>query len=265
MCPVPISVVNKELELMNVLIIEDERPASQKLIRLLGQIDTNIKVIGVLPSVEKTVNWMLQNTPSDLILMDIQLEDGLCFEIFENCVIHSPVIFTTAYDEYTLKAFKVNSIDYLLKPIAVDELKNAIDKFKTIYIQRPDFNRLGGLLNELKPKTKERFLIKIGEHYRSVATVNIHCFYIKERCNFIFVDNGKNYPVDYSLDKIEQLVDEGLFFRISRNFIVNYSAIQDVVIYSSNRLKVKLANWTEKDELLVSRERVPEFKQWMDR
>ena len=197
--------------------------------------------------------------------MDIQLEDGISFEIFETCKIQTPVIFTTAYDEYTLKAFKVNSIDYLLKPIAPDDLKAALDKFNVLHRQQANYSRLESIISQLQPKTKERFLIKIGEHYRSVQTLSIHCFFIMERNTFIQTDTGKTYPIDYSLDKIEQLVDPGQFFRINRNFIVNFSAIQDILIYSSGRLKIILNGWTEKEDILVSRERVTEFKEWMDR
>jgi DNA-binding LytR/AlgR family response regulator len=249
---------------MKVLIIEDEKPASQKLIRLLGEINPDIEIIDVLKSVEQSINWFFNNPKPDLIFMDIQLEDGVCFEIFENKPIHTPVIFTTAYDEYTLRAFKVNSVDYLLNPIDSDELIKAIDKFKTHYKQN-EYAGFESIINQLQPQTKERFLIKIGEHYKSVQTSMINCFYIKERCNFIHVNSGKNYPIDYSLDKIELLIDTKSFFRINRNFIINFSAIQDIIAYSSNRLKIKLNDWPEKDEIIVSRERVSDFKEWMDR
>ncbi len=249
---------------MKVLIIEDEHPASNKLIRLLSEIKPGLEIIEVLTSVEQSINWFLNHPKPDLIFMDIQLEDGICFEIFERIPIDTPVIFTTAYDEYTLKAFKVNSIDYLLKPIDADELKSAIDKFNWHYKQ-PFYDRFESIVKQLQPTKKERFLIKIGEHYKSVPTSKINCFYIKERCNFIQVDNGKNYPVDYSLDKIEQLVDSKLFFRINRNFIIHFSAIEDIVAYSSNRLKIVLSSWNENDPIVVSRERVTDFKQWMDR
>ena len=249
---------------MKVLIIEDEKPASQKIMRLLREINSDIEIIDVLKSVEKSVNWFLKNPKPDLIFMDIQLEDGICFEIFESSQIRTPIIFTTAYDEYTLRAFKVNSIDYLLKPIDSDELKNAIDKFKAYY-EKTEYTGIESIINQLQPKTKERFLIKIGEHYKSVQTSMINCFYIKERCNFIHVNKGKNYPIDYSLDRIEQLINSKSFFRINRNFIINFSAIQDIIAYSSNRLKIILNDWTEKEEIIVSRERVSDFKEWMDR
>lgn len=249
---------------MRVLIIEDEKPASQKLIRLLKDLSPEIEVIDVLKSVEQSINWFLENPKPDLIFMDIQLEDGICFEIFENNKIQTPIIFTTAYDEYSLKAFKVNSIDYLLKPIDSYELKNAINKFNVLHNQI-DYTKLESIVKQLQPSTKERFLIKVGEHYKSIQTSKINCFYIKERCNFIHVEMGKNYPIDYSLDKIEQLIDSKSFFRISRNFIINFLAIQDIIAYSSNRLKIILKDWTEKDDIIVSRERVADFKEWMDR
>lgn len=250
---------------MKVLIIEDEQPAAHKLIRLLEEADKQIEVIDVLASIEQTINWLAVHPGPELIFMDIQLEDGISFEIFETCKIQTPVIFTTAYDEYALKAFKVNSIDYLLKPIAPDDLKTALDKFNVLHRQQANYSRLESIISQLQPKTKERFLIKIGEHYRSVQTLSIHCFFIMERNTFIQTDTGKTYPIDYSLDRIEQLVDPGQFFRINRNFIVNFSAIQDILIYSSGRLKIILNGWTEKEDILVSRERVTEFKKWMDR
>ena len=249
---------------MRVLIIEDEKPAFLKLTRLLNDINPGIKVIGVLKSVEEAANWFLKKPEPDLIFMDIELEDGICFELFENTKIETPVIFTTAYDEYTLKAFKVNSVDYLLKPIDRDELKNALVKYNTHH--RPiDYSGLELIIKQFQPLTKERFLVKIGEHYKPVQVSDIACFYIKERCNFIHLFSGKNYPVDHSLDKIEQLVDPGQFFRTGRNFIINLSAIKDIIAYSSHRLKIILTSWTEDDDIIVSRERVAAFKQWLDK
>lgn len=250
---------------MKVLIVEDEQPASQKLIRLIREIDPGIVIVDVLESVEQATNWLLNNPHPDLIFMDIQLEDGICFEIFENCTIKTPVIFTTAYDEYSLKAFKVNSVDYLLKPLVLVELKNAIDKFKVVHHQKVDFTKIESFINQLQPKTKERFLIKIGEHFRSIQVSRINCFYIKDRCNFINVDKGKNYAIDYSLDKVESMIDSKMFFRVNRNYIINFLSIQDIIAYSTSRLKVILTYRDENDEILVSRERVAEFKEWMDR
>ena len=251
---------------MKVLIIEDERPASQKLKRLLKETVPGIEVVDILGSVEQSVNWFLENRSPELIFMDIQLEDGLCFEIFEKVRIKTPIIFTTAYDRYALNAFKVNSIDYLLKPVNPDELRNAIDKFDAIHRTIQDYSKYESVIHQLPARNKERFLIKIGEHYKSVPTSDISCFYSLERSVFLFTNTGKSYPVDYSLDKIEQLVDSKLFFRVNRNFIVNCYAIQDMIAYSSNRIKIILANRREKEEIIVSRERVSDFlKAWMDR
>lgn len=250
---------------MKVLIIEDEQPAARKLIRLLQEVDKQIEVLDILVSIEQATNWLTGNPAPELIFMDIQLEDGISFELFETCRIQTPVIFTTAYDEYALKAFKVNSVDYLLKPIAPDDLKAALDKFKTFHWQQVNYSRLNTIINQLQPRTKERFLIKVGEHYKSIQTSSINCFFIMERSVFIRTDTRKSYAIDHSLDKIEQLVDPDLFFRVNRNFIVNYSAIRDILAYSSSRLKIILDTGTEKEDILVSRERVAEFKEWMDR
>ena len=250
---------------MKVLIIEDERPAAQKLVRMLKEINSEVEIIDVLRSVEQSVNWFHEKPKPELIFMDIQLEDGLCFDIFENCRIDIPVIFTTAYNEYALKAFKVNSVDYLLKPVDRNELKNAINKFAIIHQSRTNYSKLESVIKELQPKQKERFLVKIGEHYKSIPASTIHCFYINERYTFLFTDTAKSYPLDYSLDKIEQLVDSKVFFRINRDFIVNFHAIRDMIIYSSSRLKIILSGWTEKEEIIVSRERVSSFKKWIDR
>jgi DNA-binding LytR/AlgR family response regulator len=250
---------------MKVLIIENERPAAKKLERLLGEINGDIQIAGILESVEETINWWLSNPSPDLLLMDIQLDDGLCFEIFEKVKISTPVIFITAYDEYALKAFRVNSIDYLLKPLSRDDLSVAIDKYEALF-RTVDFPlKIEGLINQLQPATKERFLIKAGEHFKSIQTTDIYCFFIRERCNFILTREGREYAIDYSLDKIEKIVNPGKFFRINRNFIINYAAILDVIVYSSNRLKVSLAKWADQTSLLVSRERVIDFKRWMDR
>lgn len=249
---------------MKVFIIEDEQPAAKKLIRLLKESNPEIEISGIAGGVESALNWLHSHSQPDLIFMDIQLEDGLCFEIFEKMKIKTPVIFTTAYDEYTLRAFKVNSIDYLLKPIKPAELSNAIRKFNDLH-QPIDFSGFETVLRGMQPKLKERFLIKVGEKYKSVEINAIDFFYISERSNFMHVNNGKNYCIDYSLDKIEELVDPGMFFRINRNIIVNFSCIQEIYTYSTSRLKISIKNYTGQDEFLVSRERVNDFKLWMDR
>ncbi len=253
---------------MRILIIEDEHLAARKLSRLLKEIDPDTEIVAVLPSVGKAVTWFYGNPEPDLVFMDIQLEDGISFEIFDEVEIKTPVIFTTAYDEYALKAFKVNSVDYLLKPLDPGELRKAMVRFNTLHRKNIDYGRLEPIIREFYPAKKERFLVKVGEHYRSVPLPDIKCFYIEERCTFILDNDGRRYPVDYSLDRIEQLADAKSFFRVNRNFIVNYYSIRDVCIYSSNRLKIVLhapAGNTCMVDILVSRERVAGFKEWMDR
>lgn len=250
---------------MNVLIVENEKPAAIGLIDLLKKTDPEITVSKVTESVESTINWLQINPFPDLIFMDIQLDDGLCFEIFETINIEVPVIFTTAYDEYMLSAFKVNSVDYLLKPIDVDNLRRAIKKFKAIHYKVAiKSETIKHILGELNRGYKTRFLIKVGEHYRSVTDNEISCFYILERATFLHTSNNKNYVVDYSLDQLQNIIDGDKFFRINRNCIVNFHAIRDIIAYSSSRLKIKLENQPI-DELIVSKEKVSAFKKWMDK
>lgn len=249
---------------MKILIIEDEQPAVQKLMRLLRSLDTKIEITGCLSSVVEATNWLLENQHPDLIIMDIQLEDGICFEIFENVALKTPVIFTTAYDTFAIRAFKVNSVDYLLKPVEMEELSKAIQKFQQVH-QKEDFPGMEELIRRFQPTVKERFLIKIGEHFRPVQTTDIMCFFIKERCNFIRISTGKEYPLDLSLDKVEKMIDPKLFFRVNREYIIHFNTIKDIVAYSTGRLKIKLTGGHEADEILVSRERVAGFKLWMDR
>ena len=249
---------------MKILIVEDEPIAVTKLKRLLAQIDPFIECLDVIGSVEMSVNWLLRNPKPDIIFMDVQLEDGICFEILENVDLKTPVIFTTAYDHYAIEAFRLNSIDYLLKPLKLGDLKRAITKYREIHYSDHDVS-LKELIKSIPPQSKERFLVKIGEHYTSIQTRNIDYFFIRNRCNFIHSDGGKNYPVDYSLDKIEEMVDSHRFFRINRKMLVSYAAIQDIISYSTHRLKLVLEGVSDLDDVLVSRERVPDFKRWMDR
>ncbi len=248
---------------MNILIIEDEYPAAQKLIRMLTTNFDDISIIGVLESVVQATNWFLAHKQPDLIFMDIQLEDGISFEIFENCSVSAPVIFTTAYNEYALKAFKVNSIDYLLKPIDETELNHAIQKYRKVF--QPINNvAYQHVIESVSPKRRERLLIKLGQRYKSIVISDINCFYAKERSVFIHCKGNKIYPIDFSLEKVKSFIDERVFFRVSRNYIVNFHSIKDIVIYSSNRLKLCLYDWND-ETILVSRERVADFKKWIDR
>ena len=252
---------------MNILIIENERPAADKLIMLLKKIDKTINVTGIAESVEDAINRIQMKPDPDLILMDIQLDDGLCFEIFETIQIDTPVIFTTAYDDYMLKAFKVNSIDYLLKPVDEKSLATAIKKFRKLYYDhkdpfRKDFSQL---INEIRNQYKSRFLIKTGEKFVSVSVGDISHFHIIERNVFICDFQGKEYGIDYSLDQLQGMLDPRRFFRINRNCIININSISLMYSYSSSRLQLTLKNGTSGDEYIVSRERVSDFKKWVDK
>ena len=251
---------------MNILIVENEKPAAERIIRILGKIDRTITISGILETVEGTVNWFQTNPRPDLILMDIQLDDGLCFEIFDIINIEIPVIFTTAYDEYTLKAFKVNSVDYLLKPIDEKLLKAALEKFKKLYTDKDPFKRdFKQLLFEFRNQYKSRFLIKIGEKYRSVPTREVSHFHISERNVFLTDFNGKDYGVDSSLEELQGMLDPRKFFRINRECIVNIDAITLMHSYSSSRLQLTLKSSEKNDLFIVSREKVADFKKWIDR
>lgn len=251
---------------MKILIIENEAPAADKIVRVLKKIDKSIIILDIVETVEEAVNRLQEKPMPDLILMDIQLDDGLCFEIFEIINIDIPVIFTTAYDEFTLKAFKVNSIDYLLKPIEEESLKSAIDKYKKLYADKDPFKRdFKQLLNEFRNQYKSRFLIKIGDKFRSVTTGEISHFHIRERNVFMSDPQGKDYGIDYSLEQLQSILDPRKFFRINRECIVNIDAIALMYSYSSSRLQITLKNLEKSDLFVVSRDKVSDFKKWVDK
>lgn len=250
---------------MHVLIVEDEAPAAQRLAQLIKQYDQGYDIIDSLESVKQAVNWFQSNDEPDLMFFDIQLADGLSFEIFEHIDVKAPVIFTTAYDEYALRAFKVNSIDYLLKPIDLDDLKNAFTKLKEL--KRPEYRyeQLERAIKMINPGYKNRFLVKTGEHIKAVNVDDILYFYSKEKATFCTTRGGRNYLLDQPLMKIVKLVNPNRFFQISRQFIIAADAIEDMVSYSSSRLKIQLPFSDNKDDAIVSRDKVAEFKQWLDR
>lgn len=258
---------------MNVVIVEDEIPAAEKLERYLSRYDQNIKVLAKLQSVSDSVAWFRENLNQvDLIFMDIQLIDGQSFAIFEQVEITKPIIFTTAYDEYALKAFEVNSIAYLLKPITFPDLSSAIDKLSLLQSSGAESkfdgpiaigikDLLAGITNQ--QKYKSRFMIKIGEHIRSVTVDKILFFYAEGRNAYITTDQGRRLIIDYKLEDLENILDPKLFFRVNRTFIININAINDVLVYSNSRLKIITEIKAEK-EIIVSREKVGAFKQWFD-
>jgi DNA-binding LytR/AlgR family response regulator len=253
---------------MRVLIVEDERSATDFLVRLVKRYDESIEIVQTLPSISLAVEWFGSNQQPDLAFMDIQLADGLSFDIFEQVQVTCPVIFTTAYQEYAIRAFRVNSIDYLLKPIDPEHLARAIEKYKHITLDtgtpHPDFtSRVLKVMDMITPKGKSRFLVKIGVHLRSVSTADISCFQSMERSTFLVDRNGKCFDMDASLDQLQEQVNPTAFFRINRNYLVNRDFITDVIIFSGSRFKLKVAGLVS-DDLLVSRKRAADFRAWLE-
>lgn len=253
---------------MTTLIIEDESQAAQLLENMLRDVVSNCTVLAKLDSVKSAVRWFGNNAMPDLIFMDIQLADGLSFEVFDQCLITAPVIFTTAYNEYALKAFKVNSIDYILKPIDKAELKNAVDKFKKLtghpIAQDKMLESIRHTMELLARKYKERFMIKIGEHLKTIEVDAILYFYSYEKTTFCYTTEGRSFILDYTLEQLEDIIDPLRFFRINRKYTVSAQALQDIITYSNSRLKLILKGSQDSD-IIVAREKVQEFKAWLDR
>lgn len=251
---------------MNVIIIEDEKPSARRLQRMLQSLNLNIKVM--LHSVEESIEWFQNNEHPDLIFLDIQLSDGLSFEIFETINIKSAVIFTTAYDEYALQAFKLNSIDYLLKPIDQDDLTTAVIKYQERAPQKQaitlDFDDIKKLLvNPIDREYKKRFSVKVGQHLKLINIDDIECFYSENKGTYLFTKEGRNYLLDTTLELLENELEPQTFFRINRKYFVNINAIKDMVSYTNSRLQIKLNNYNEQ-EVIVARERVKGFKLWLE-
>src|SRR5260221_577813 len=250
---------------MNILIIEDEPQAAQRLEKLVKSILPEATILPSIDSVKKSVQWLKSNLP-DLIFMDIQLADGISFQIFDQIEIKSPVIFTTAYDEYALKAFKVNSIDYILKPVDEQELRVAIQKYERLTGSSSNNNMMesiGLAMQMLTKKYKERFVIKVGEHLKSVETDDILFFFSLEKATFVQTKDGKKNILDFTMDQLEELLDPSKFFRINRKYIVHVKSIQDMISYTNARLKLVLKTSDDTD-VIVARERVQQFKDWLD-
>lgn len=247
---------------MKSIIIEDEKPAARYLLRMLQ--NQGIEPLAMLHSVKESVQWFKENPEPDLIFLDIQLGDGISFEIFEQVQPKSSIIFTTAYDEYALKAFKFNSIDYLLKPINEVDLKRAIAKFneKNTPVLWDTFQLKSLLVNNFENKYRERFLVKIGSNLKTIETENISCFYSKNKGTYLSNEN-REYPIEQTLNDLESQLNPKDFFRISRNAIVNLRFIENITTHSGSRYQLFIKNVEE--ELIVSRERVNDFKLWLEK
>jgi DNA-binding LytR/AlgR family response regulator len=252
---------------MNILIVEDEELAVKKLQKTLASVDPSANVVGVTDSIQGTVDWLQGNSDADLILMDIELADGQSFEVFNQVEVKAPVIFTTSYDEYALKAFKVNSVDYLLKPIQTEDLQAALAKYKKLADgRRSDINLeslVKQLQQQLQPKEyRKRFLVKHAQKLVCVDIEEISYFYSDGRLNFFKTKDNRKFVVDYTMEELEDMLDPDKFFRISRSFYVSIEAIDKIDDYFGNRLILQLKPAVDK-EALVSREKVSDFKKWM--
>lgn len=259
---------------MKVIIVEDEELAAEGLTISLKRVDKTIEVVAILDSVKTAVVWFQNNPAPDLAFFDIQLADGVSFEIFDKCNVTSPVIFTTAYDEYALRAFKVNSIDYLLKPISVSDLSKAFEKWRLLkgtsvatpqYLDETTMRQMMLMMTQriAPPPYKTRFMVKIGDHLQTIPVEDIDFFMGENKIVWLYHKNGRKYIIDYNLEQLEELLEPDRFFRLNRQFITAIQCIKDVISYSNSRLKIVFQNPPNKEDVIMSREKVEAFKRWM--
>lgn len=251
---------------MKIVIIEDEKLSAEHLLRLLKKLEPEVELLANLDSVKRSVAELRKGINCDLMFVDVHLADGISFEIFSKVDLQVPIIFTTAFDEYAIKAFKLNSVDYLLKPVNVEDLKQALDKFKRLQPgnNRPDSDKIFKTFEHYSKPFKNRFMVKMGETISSIKSEEVSHFVSEDGLVLLATINLKRYPVDYTLDQLEELLSPELFFRINRKTIVNINSVQKVNPYFNSRLKIHLANLDE-EAAVVSRERVGQFKEWLDR
>lgn len=253
---------------IRALIVEDEKPAAEHLVKLLHECDHEVHVLHRTDSISQTIAWFNDHPSPDLMFLDIQLADGLSFEIFKHLDIECPVIFTTAYEEYAIRAFKTNSIDYLLKPIGIEELNFAIGKFKGQTFKDSTHgvltNKVEKLLQILNHPYKSRFIVNVGPRIKFIESAHIRYFYSLEKSTFLLEESGKSYDISYSLDQVETQLDPKQFFRISRKYIVNIDAIEEIITYSSSRLKL-IIKGSDQAYILVSRRKISDFKYWLEK
>lgn len=254
---------------LSLLIIEDEKPNANRLLRLLQMIRPNHEVLAVLGTVNESIDWLKTHSQPQLIFMDIRLADGICFDIFSQITVSSPVIFTTAYDEYMMSAFKVNSIDYLLKPIDTDELTQALDKFDRLHAS-PQTTEASVLYTELldlyRKQTKpyrQRFLLPYRDGYTTVSIQDIEYFFSESKITFAYLKTGEQTMIPYTLEELEVELDPLSFFRANRQYIIQVHCIQSIHNYFNGKLKV-MAGRQEPVEIIISKEKAPSFKQWLN-
>ncbi len=252
---------------MNILIIEDEVLAQEKLQFLLKNYDPTINVLACLESVEETIRWFATKPHPDLLLLDIHLSDGLSFEIFKKTTINKPIIFTTAFDTYAIDAFQLFSIDYILKPISAEALANALNKYKNLassFVAK-DYALLTEQVNDnLSTNYKNRFLAKVGQRLFFIATADVAYFSADNKIVFLIDKEGNRFVINTTIEKLDTQLNPNQFFRINRKIIINVDAIEQIKPYVNNRLKLQVKGITNQDEIIISRERVADFKAWAD-
>ena len=247
--------------MIRAIIVEDEAVAARRLQKILGQL--NVKVVKIIHTNKELSEYIQDGVDTDLFFMDINLSDGIVFEVLQTTKLTTPIIFTTAYDEYAIKAFKQNSIDYLLKPINKEELNTAIEKFRSMHREPAGLNAdtIAALLNRSTSNYRERFKVRIGDRLKSFKVSEIVLFYSSDKTTYLAVDTGRSYPIDNSIDSIYSELDPSIFHRVNRGQIVNIDAITDVISYSNSRLKVVIPQ-AKDQEIIVARDRVNQFKDW---
>jgi DNA-binding LytR/AlgR family response regulator len=250
---------------MKIVIIEDETLAQKKLAAMIAKYDPSIEVVSLLASVREAINWFQQNEAPDLVFMDIHLEDGLSFAIMDEVSIDAPIIFTTAFDEYTINAFKVNGIDYLLKPINPDDLSRSFDKYESLQRQFGNKTRFEEIIKSFLPKTyKTRFLISEGNTLKKIDVEEVAYFFAENKYCYLITKAGKQYLIDPTLEKLTHLLDPSKFYRVNRQFIISAEAIQSMNRYSANKLRIHLTPETDR-EIFVSMDKYTDFKSWVDK
>jgi DNA-binding LytR/AlgR family response regulator len=251
---------------MTILIIEDEDPAFRRLQKMLKELEPDHTLLNQIVSVSSAVKWFKENDAPDLIISDIQLSDGISFEIFKQVNIKCPVIFTTAYDQYAIEAFKVNSIDYLLKPVKKEELEKAVTKFKNMAPAAAspaiDINKLLQSLQPAGTDYKKRFVVRYGEHIKTIDIEEVVYFYTEDKATFLCTKDARRFVVDFNLDTLDSILDPKIFFRINRQYIISIHSIAEMFAYSKSRVLIKL-NPASKHETIVSTERSADFKHWL--
>jgi len=249
---------------MKALIVEDEQAAASRLERMLKQLDPDLEILDVIPSVERALQWFGQNQMPDLIFMDIQLEDGQSFEILEKFVVDCPIIFTTAYDQYAIRAFQYFSIDYILKPYKEEVLERAYQKFRSLGSRKNkpsiDYEQLVNTLQ--RSPYRDRILVQLGSQLRSLSIEEVAYFFSRDKIVFLVSNDEKRYPTDFSLDQLAKMLDPRTFYRINRQYIVGIESIDQMFAYSKSRVKLILKP-KPAEEVIVSTDRSPEFKLWL--